>query len=38
MKDGTVKMKDGTTKMLKSGEYVSNGKIKMMKSDMMKDK
>jgi hypothetical protein len=38
MTDGTVKMKDGTTTMLKEGQYVDmNGKIGMM-SDMKMEK
>lgn len=36
--DGTVKMSDGTTKMIKEGEYVDmDGKMGMMKKGM-KDK
>ncbi len=35
--DGTVKMADGTTKMLKEGEYIDmDGKMGMMKKSMSK--
>ena len=39
MMDGTVKMADGTTKMLKEGWYVDmDGKMRKMKKVMMEDK
>jgi hypothetical protein len=38
MRDGNLKMADGTMKMMKEGHYVDmDGKIGMMKKEMMND-